>query len=226
MEEWGRCNGVCGDRIVSKWIRDVNCVLTYSSLLFLFTTLMFIYYYHCHLAGESAYGLSGKKTQAVASAGTHDDDYGMTSPIKGPAIGGATAEERRRQETPSHIHNGLNGHSPTADAPVLHHGTAATSHPLASHRGAGTESNALGSPVADETEPINDPISPVSVSQFPQPHVSNHRTTTSSGANPPYPMSPSSPPRSPQSPTRPARPDEYGVETGSNVGPGADTTRL
>lgn len=200
-------------------------MLKHSSLLFLFTTLVFIYYYHCHLAGETAYGISGRRARADT-----DNTYGVSHPISGPATRGGT-EEHQLRSNPSHTHTGLNGHSPTAATHTSTHASihsnTTSNHPHTLNQDRGLDSDIPASPTTYRSEPTNEPTSPVSISQFPQPPKSNHRATASSGANNvPYSGAPSSPPRSPRSPTRPERPDRYGIEHGSEVGPGADTTRM
>ena len=208
-------------RIVSSSLDYKLQLLRKFSFLFLFTTLVFIYYYHCHLAGENAYGISGRR----ARTNDTDNTYGVAHPISGPAVRNGATEEHQLRSNPSHSHTGLNGHSPTAATQSSAHGHASSSQPRTVNQDDEIGSDMPASPKPYGSGPTNEPVSPISASQFPQPPTSSTPATASSGANLPASGAPSSPPRSPTSPTRPGRPDEYGVEHGSNVGPGADTTR-
>lgn len=236
---------------------SVQLLIGSDSLLFLFTTLVFIYYYHCHLANNPAYGVSGRATGGTP----HDTTHGTSNPVTGPAAGiprtkhtgiaAGVGEQHPLRTSPTHAHGhshthhtslnsspttahghtGLNDHSPAAEGamsgpvPPLKGSTySPTRFNSLNYHGAGKSTPGAAGNGASENgaghvrvgEPINDPNSPVSVSQFPQPPKTGAQ---SSSTGPPYPLGEGD--STPKSPTRPGRPESYGVETGSSVGPGA-----
>ncbi|KAF1971357.1 hypothetical protein BU23DRAFT_569873 [Bimuria novae-zelandiae CBS 107.79] len=217
---------VCGG-CRSAWRSGVAaCVFAgVEFALFLLTTLVFLYYYHCHLAGQPAWGLPGKGTGTAAGVGAgggygveHDTAYGMSEPTRSPAATTSTAQPLRSSPSHNRGHTGLNGHSPRIDTQGPFHAVGTAPHSPASNHGKGTEASSPVSPIHHVIEMRIEPASPVSISHISRRPSSNRPTTA--GTNPPYPSTP------PLSPTRPGRHGEYGIESGSNVGPGADTTRL
>ncbi|KAF9730572.1 hypothetical protein PMIN06_006559 [Paraphaeosphaeria minitans] len=91
--------------------------------LFFLTTIAFVYYYHCHLAHEPAYGLSEEKHGSMA----HDTTYGIPYSATAPNANSVATEHHMRSptdtqsrgqthsqtqnQTPMHMHSPMNQHT-------------------------------------------------------------------------------------------------------------------
>ncbi|KAK7184120.1 hypothetical protein DPSP01_001242 [Paraphaeosphaeria sporulosa] len=94
-------------------------------LLFLFTTIAFAYYYHCHLAHEPAYGLSEKKKDSIVHDTTYSIPYSATAPnansvatehhLRSPTDTQSQnhSQNECQNQTPMHMHTPMTQHTPS-----------------------------------------------------------------------------------------------------------------
>lgn len=175
-----------------------------------------MYYYHCHLAHEPAYGISERKSEPIADGTTYGIPYSSTVPATNSVV------TETPLKSPSHtmetrIQSPMSQHTPMIEP----HGAGHVAHPVTS----GFE--AFG---AHHNHPPT-----------PHPHTANYgefRTShppTSGYAAPPVvgggasPIMEEregavSPPLPPRSPSRLEGRDSYVFESLSHAGAGADTT--
>ena len=118
-------------------------MLISNSLLFLFSTLAFIYYYHCHLAEVPAAGLtkqssSSSKYHTREHTGNHRTEQHQMEAIPSPtyprAPGTGSGEFRHGG---SGVGNGYAGDNQTSQTNVTNGGHNEVPHPTMSPRHAG-----------------------------------------------------------------------------------------
>ncbi|KAF2441128.1 hypothetical protein P171DRAFT_524094 [Karstenula rhodostoma CBS 690.94] len=217
FEICGKCRGA--------WRSGVAAVVfaAIEFLLFLFTTVAFVYYYHCHLAHEPAYGLSEKK---------YDTTYGVPYSANAPNTSGVATEHHLRSpmdtqnqtQTHTDMHFPINQHAlstPNHDASYVPHpqpaefGTFRTSHhPPTPHPQAEGYSGAFRT----SHPPRSGYGAPPAVDVGASPIGEEIEVEREGAVSPPLP---------PKSPSRLDRGD-YGFEELGYAGAGAraDTTRL
>jgi hypothetical protein len=182
-----------------------------NSLLFLFTTLAFVYYYHCHLAHIPAYGLADKESGTTA----HDDNYSVSYSAPAPTENGVATEHNLRSpvESQTQTHFPMNQHAPMTPIHEVGHipypqmsefAAFRTSHPLNPHP----------------------PTPHPQIAGYSGAFKTSHPPTLGYGAPPITEEREGavSPPLPPRSPSRLDRHD-YGFEGSRHSGMGADPTK-